>query len=191
VPARERELEAILATNPVVATVLERTPALDLPDWYLGAGAVANTVWNHIHGFDPEHGIDDYDLVYFDASDLSDDAEHDVRGRIDMLFADIDGPFHVTNEARVHLWYEEKFGTPIAPYASTADAITTWPTTATSIGVRRTVAGFEVCAPFGLDDLFALVVRPNPKQITEVVYHAKVARWRPLWPQLTIEPWPG
>src|SRR4029077_1290893 len=43
--------------------------------------------------------------------------------------------------------------------------------------------------PFGLDDLFGLVVRPNKRQITRAIYEAKVDRWRPIWPRLTYLPW--
>lgn len=39
--------------------------------------------------------------------------------------------------------------------------------TATAIGVHHRISEeFECCAPFGLDDLFGLVVRPNKRQIT-------------------------
>jgi hypothetical protein len=44
-------------------------------------------------------------------------------------------------------------------------------------------------APFGLDDLFGLVVRPNKRQITRAIYKAKVDRWRSIWPWLTFLPW--
>jgi hypothetical protein len=47
----------------------------------------------------------------------------------------------------------------------------------------------ECCAPFGLDDLFGLLVRPNKRQITRAIYEAKVDRWRPIWPRLTYLPW--
>jgi probable phosphoglycerate mutase len=36
----------------------------------------------------------------------------------------------------------------------------------------------SICAPFGLDDLLGLIVRPNPRQITREIYEVKVARWR-------------
>src|ERR1700730_3374080 len=39
--------------------------------------------------------------------------------------------------ARVHLWYEDRFGYALKPYLSSADAIATFPTTATAVGVRR------------------------------------------------------
>jgi hypothetical protein len=95
----------------------------------------------------------------------------------------------VTNEARVHLWYEQRFGVPLEPYGSTEEAIATWPTTASSVGVRPAGSGLAVCAPFGLRDLFALVVRPNKTLVTEAIYTAKAARWQATWPRLTILGW--
>jgi hypothetical protein len=95
----------------------------------------------------------------------------------------------IKNEARVHLWYEAKFGSAIAPYSSTAHAITTFPTTAIAIGVQPTSSGPLISAPFGLADLFGLIVRPNKAQITRSIYEAKATRWKALWPQLTIIEW--
>ncbi len=66
----------------------------------------------------------------------------------------------------------------------------TWPTTATSVGVRSDGDySFRVYAPFGLDDLLAMIVRPNKTLIAEEIYAAKVDRWIKLWPKLTIVPW--
>jgi hypothetical protein len=168
---------------------------LELPNWYLGSGGVTQTVWNKRHGFDPGHGIRDYDLVYFDAADLSREAEDDRSRATHRLLADLDIDVEVTNEARVHLWYEADFGVAIPPYRSTEDAISTWPTTATSIGVRYGSPEdplsdeLVVYAPFGLSDLFALVVRPNTALVTREVYQAKARRWAGLWPGLTVVPW--
>jgi hypothetical protein len=105
------------------------------------------------------------------------------------VFSDLSIWIDVKNEARVHLWYESKFGRPLAPYISTADAISTFPTTATAVGVRPGANGLELVAPFGLDDLLGLVVRPNKKQISRQVYEAKIGRWLPLWPGLRVVPW--
>ncbi len=95
----------------------------------------------------------------------------------------------VKNEARGHLWYEQKFGSPIATYLSTADAITTFPTTATAIGIRPKGDEFEFEAPFGSADLMQGIVRPNRKQITKNIQEAKVRRWIDLWPELTVIDW--
>lgn len=94
------------------------------------------------------------------------------------------------NEARVHLWYEQKFGFPIAPYRSLEAAIDTWPTTASSVAVRGGIAeGFTVYASFGLDDLLGMVVRPNKRLITREIYMAKAERWARCWPRLTVIAW--
>jgi hypothetical protein len=183
------ELGAILSRQPVVAALLERVPSLGLPGWYLGAGSVAQTVWNALHGFELTFGIADYDLAYFDPGDLTAEAEHDAERRARLLLTEFAEKVDVTNEARVHLWYEQRFGQPIAPYQSTEAAIATWPTTATSIGVRPGRAGLEVCAPFGLADLFSMVVRPNKRLVSREVYEAKAARWVQRWPRLTVVEW--
>jgi hypothetical protein len=169
--------------------VLDLWAEVRLPDAWLAAGAVAQTVWNAKLGYPPDHGIRDVDIVYFDGEDLSAESEQAEAQRIASLFAQSSVRCDVKNEARVHLWYEARFGSAIAPYRSTEDAIATFPTTATAIGVRRTDGRFEISAPFGLTDLLHLIVRPNKTQINEEIYEAKLSRWRKYWPPLDIRPW--
>ena len=167
---------------------LRRFGALELPGWYLGGGCVPQTVWNLAHGKAPGADILDYDLVYFDA-DLSEGREDMLTRQARALVNDLPVALDVKNQARVHVWYPRRFGYEIAPYRSTEDAIATWPTTASAIGVRPNGRGLEVYAPFGTDDLFDLVVRPNRAQITRAIYEAKVTRWVARWPSLTALPW--
>ena len=75
------------------------------------------------------------------------------------------------------------------PYTSSEDAIGTWPTTATAVGVRLAQGRPVVFAPYGLDDLLGLVVRANRVQITPEIYRRKVSRWTRHWPNLTVLPW--
>jgi hypothetical protein len=90
----------------------------------------------------------------------------------------------------VHLWYEQHFGNRIAPYESVEHAISTWPTTATSVAITTGTDGIlRLCAPFGLNDLLGLIVRPNKTQITRQIYQAKIARWVGLWSRLQILSW--
>jgi hypothetical protein len=95
----------------------------------------------------------------------------------------------VKNQARVHLWYEARFGRAIAPFASTRAAIATYPTTATAIGIGMAGGRCALCAPFGLADLLAGVVRANTTLVSRAVYEAKAARWHRQWPGLRIIPW--
>jgi hypothetical protein len=184
-----RALERAVRRNSVARAILERAPQLRLHSWYLGAGGVTQTVWNLLHGFEPTRGIKDYDLVYFDADDLTAAGEEDAESRAAQLFEDLDMKLDVTNEARVHLWYPARFGRSIPPYRSTEHAISTWPTTASSIGVRSDNGAFVVCAPFGLSDLYAMVVRPNTAIIDRAIYEAKAQRWMETWPKLSVNPW--
>ncbi|MHB8504356.1 MAG: nucleotidyltransferase family protein, partial [Acidimicrobiales bacterium] len=188
--ARQVEaLEAIVRSNPVACSLLDQLPGFDLPSWYLGAGGVAQTVWNHLHGFAPTHGVTDYDIVYFDPDDLTEAGEKAIEARVASVAGAGGAKIDLTNEARVHTWYERRFGRPLAAYRSTEHAIATWPTTATSLGVRYDGSDFVVCAPFGLADLFSMVVRPNTTLVDRGVYEAKAERWRRLWPRLTVAPW--
>ena len=183
------DLEVALGQNKWLAEILERFEEIALPDSWLVAGSIAQTIWNLGCGQPAELGLKDVDLIYFDDQNLSSDAEASHERRLRDLFRRLPIKLDVKNEARVHLWYEERFGYAIKPYLSSADAIATFPTTATAVGVRRIRGKLECCAPFGLDDLFGLVVRPNKRQITRAIYEAKVDRWRSLWPRLTFLPW--
>ena len=180
-------LHAILGGNPWIVDLLDRFDAIGLPDAWIVAGAVVQTVWNDRFGLPPTHGIGDIDIVYFD-TDLSAEAEAAHGERLRAMFA-LPVWLDVKNQARVHVWYGTRFGKPIAPYVSVPDAIASYPSTATSMGVRRVGETHEVCAPFGLADLFAGVVRPNKRLVTEAVYAAKAARWASVWPALCIIPW--
>lgn len=182
-------LERAIRSSPVLGPVLDRWAEVRLPDAWLAAGAVAQTVWNAKLGYPPDRGIRDVDIVYFDGEDLTAESEQAEAQRIASLFAHSSVRCDVKNEARVHLWYEARFGYAIAPYRSTEDAIATFPTTATAIGVRLTDGRFEISAPFGLTDLFHLIVRPNKTQINARIYEAKLSRWRTNWPALDIRPW--
>ena len=181
-------LEATLAKSRLIRQVLALAPQLELPNWYLGAGAVCQTVWNDLHGFPLEQGIKDCDVVYFDA-DTSAATQDRVIAKGRALFAGLPIEVEITNEARVHLWYHNEFGKDIEPYASTEAAINTWPTTASSVGVRYEGKKFVVYAPYGLNDMLGLIIRPNKGLITREVYEAKATRWQQAWPKLRAVPW--
>lgn len=179
----------ILHKSQLLQTVLTRTSFLNLPHWYLGAGCLAQTVWNYYHNYELVKHIKDYDIVYFD-SDLSVEKETLIQKRGQGLFADLPIEIDIVNQARVHIWYEKYFGYSIEPYISVEEAISTWPTTATSVGIRLLEdSTYSIQAPYGLEDLLAMTIRANKIQITEEIYTAKVHRWLKVWPMLTVIPW--
>ncbi|BCJ37640.1 hypothetical protein Athai_51430 [Actinocatenispora thailandica] len=184
-------LRAALQTNELLTEVLARTAGLGLPGWYLTAGCVFQTVWNVVTGRPPGGGIKDYDVFYFDDTDLSWAAEDEVIAAGRTVFADLPVEVEIRNEARVHLWYEEKFGVPCPAYGSSEAAIDSFAATTCCVGLRAEPDGrWRVYAPYGLSDVFNLVLRPNPVQAPRSVYETKAARWRARWPELTVLPWP-
>jgi uncharacterized protein len=183
-----KALEAILSQSAVIQTVLDRIEQLHLPQWYLGAGCIAQTVWNYLSGNDLTAYIQDLDVAYFE-EDVRAEREGQRGEEIRAFLQDIPLPLDVKNQARVHLWYEAHFGYAIRPYRSVEDAINTWPTTATCVGVRTDAEGLRVYAPYGLNDMFGMVVRPNKAQITEAIYQQKATRWKACWPRLQVINW--
>ena len=172
-------LRDVLSRNDVLVEVLARTAKLDLPGWYLTAGCLFQTVWNVVTDRPPTRGIKDYDVFYFDDGDLSWEAEDRAIRAGREAFAGLPAEVEIRNEARVHLWYEEKFGVPCPPYGSTEAAIDNFAATTCCLGVRLERDGqWRVYAPHGLSDVFNLVVRPNPVLAPQAVYEAKTARWR-------------
>jgi hypothetical protein len=179
--------EAILRATPGLMQVLQTARALDLPDWMVFSGSVYQPVLNHLTGRPADHGLNDYDLAYFDAADLSYEAEDVVIRRAAAAFAPpLRDLVEVRNQARVHLWFEAKFGEPYSALASTAEALSRFASATFAAGVRLEADGtMQIFAPFGLDHLFALELAPNPNRPTPGFSRvAEAARLR--WPELTI-----
>lgn len=186
----EQRLSTILLDSPWISEILHALSRAALPQAYLAAGCIAQTVWNTLWGYPLPYGISDADIIYYDDLNLTKETEIDMEAKLQK---DLDGnhPFRldVKNEARVHLWYEDKFGYAIAPYSSSEAAIRSFPTTATAVGVRYAGGTMEIYAPFGLSDLFSGVVRANKRQITQSIFLSKAEKWKGKWPELTIVPW--
>lgn len=183
--------EQMVTSNPVVAGIVERLPLLRTPNTYLAAGALFQTVWNRLSERAPDAGINDYDINYFDDSDLSREGEDAVRLRALDIFADLDCHIDVVNEARVHLWYASEFGVARAPYERTEAAIDSHPSISCCFGIQPTGGGIATYAPHGFSDLFGLRTRPNLGRAPREAYDAKTNRWRREWPRLSIIPWPA
>lgn len=184
------KLYKIITKNKYLHTTLNIIKEVGSEDIFIGAGAIAQTVWNHLFGNNLEYGIEDFDIVYFNDNDLSIDAENKMINRISNKFKIIPFPLDIKNQARVHLWYKEIFGYDISPINSIEDAINRWPTTSTSIAIKLNKKNsLYVYAPFGMKDLFSGIVRANKRQITKEIYEKKVQKWIRKWPKLKVIPW--
>lgn len=185
---RTAELVEILRATPGLMRALEAARGLDLPDWRIVSGAVYQAVWNAKTGRDPDHGVKDYDLAYFDGSDLSYEAEDVIIRRAARdLPPPLDTLVEIRNQARVHLWFEGRFGEPYEPLASTDEALSRFVAPAFAVGVRLEPDGaITVAAPFGLDDVFDMVIRPNPYRPRAKGWDKAVASARARWPELRV-----
>ncbi len=183
-------LENVIMSSEMINMAVTRAKQLNIDNYYIGAGCVAQTVWNYLFDKPLEYGIKDIDFVYFDSMNIDHKSENKVIEQIKQLYSDLSIEIDVKNQARVHLWYKDHFGYAIEPYTSIESAINTWPTTATAIGVRMEKNNeFKVYAPFGLNDLFGKIVRANKAQITKQIYENKVSSWLDKWPDLIVMPW--
>ena len=126
------------------------------------SGAVFQTVWNCLTDRSPEYGIKDYDIFYYEGSDLSWDSEDLVIRRVTAALSDLPVNIEVRNQARVHLWFEAHFGSPYPPLNSTCEGIDRFLAPACMVGLKPGNAGqMEVYAPRGLNDLASLTIRPG------------------------------
>lgn len=64
-------LESQLRENSWLWEMLRRFDVVGLPDGWIVAGCIAQTVWNLACGRPAGSGIKDVDLVYFDPTELS------------------------------------------------------------------------------------------------------------------------
>lgn len=164
--------------------ILAHLPDLALPDAWLVAGCLFQTVWNLQAGRDPEAGIRDYDLFYFDASDLTEAAETTVARRVQDLFAERGIAVETKNQARVHTWYREWFGHDYPALCSTRDGIDRFLVAGTCVALQPGPAGPLVYAPYGLADMYEGILAPNPQWNHPAMYLRKVADYASRWPGL-------
>lgn len=164
------------------SAILARWSDLGLPDGWLVAGCLFQTVWNLQAGRAPEAGIKDYDLFYFDATDLSAAGEQAVQARVDAVLGDLGVAIETINQARVHLWYEADFGKPYGALASSRDGIARFLVPCTCVGVQPG----DTHAPYGLEALYRGELSMNPLVPHRTLFDRKVASYRARWPALTV-----
>ncbi|MEM9097446.1 MAG: nucleotidyltransferase family protein [Pseudomonadota bacterium] len=187
--ALKHRLAEILRADPILWRALCDAEDVALPDWWIVSGAIYNTVWNALTGRPPGYGIRDIDLFYFDASDLSYEAEDRVIGRAQPAFA-ANPPVEIRNQARVHLWFEAHFGHAIAPLTSCRESIGQFASETHAVGVRSTGGKIEIHAPFGLEAIFEMRMIPNLNSQSRRTHEEKAARAKTLWPEVEVLPWP-
>ena len=164
--------------------ILRAARAVDPLNWAVSAGVVRTLVWDHLHGFESPSRLNDVDVLFFDPARPSEaDIEEALRARAP------DYEWEAKNQAFIHEWYARKLGVEIAPYESTEAGIAGFVETATAVGLRlEPDDSLTVIAPYGLDDLFELRLRPNLDAPDPSYFEKRVTakKWVEQWPQLTL-----
>lgn len=177
-------LVSIAMTNPINAEITRRLPELGLSQCMLTAGCLFQAVWNHQANLPAAWGLKDYDVFYFD-DDLSWEAENQIIHRVQHLFKDLEANIEVRNQARVHLWYSQRFGRSYPQLQSARDGIDRYLIAGTCIGLE--VETGEVYAPNGLDDVGQGLLRINPKNPQPDLFEQKAKSYQVRWPWLRIQ----
>jgi uncharacterized protein len=183
----ERRLRQILGANAWFMALLRTMRACDLPDWFVGAGVIRNITWDFLHGYTEPTPVADVDVAFFDPTDLTPERDRLAQQQLQARQPEI--PWEATNQAAVHLWYEAVFGEAVPPLTSTLDAIGTWPETVTCIGVRLLPDDtLLIAAPYGLANLFNLVLRRNPRRVSLEQFQKRVQEKKILekWPKVCL-----
>ena len=177
-------LQAILLADPLRWRMLSMVRSLQLPDCWIGAGVLRNAVWDQLHGRVASRPDGDVDVLWFAADRAAPSEDRRVESALRRLDPALD--WSVKNQARMH----RRNGDPA--YTSTVNAMRHWPETATAVAARLTPSGqCEIAAPFGLDDLFSLVLRPTPRFAGEkyglYLDRVRTKQWLTTWPLLRMQ----
>lgn len=175
----DHELIEIITRDSWMMEKMKTVRSLELNDCWIGAGFVRNKIWDVKHGKDRGQ-LNDLDVVYFDKTRDSENDDLIIERKLKEMDRDVN--WSVKNQARMHVKNNH------SPYIDSSDALSWWPETATSVAVRLSDNGhIEYLAPFGLEDLFQLVVRPTPKADMEIYANRiQQKQWKRRWEQLII-----
>ena len=177
----QEALQRLLLDDVLRMEALHAVRACEFSDGWIGAGFVRDAVWDHLHGYGHRPIFGDVDVVWFNPECANPAHDSLLEGRLRQYSSSFD--WSVKNQARMH----QRSGNE--PYCSTENALQYWPETATAVAVRMGDANsIEIIAPYGLDDLFELRLRPTPVFEREKLnmFRERVAAklWRERYPQL-------
>jgi len=182
----------ILSKNKDLMCILDYISDLELPNFYIAAGSVFQTIWNYYDGVSLTQGIKDIDIIYYDSSNLSKSDEKELEDKIVNHFYEMDlsYEFDVHNEARMHLWKKENENKYIDQYLNSEDAIDKWIATVHAVGITKIDGVIKVYAPYGLSDIFSRTIRPiKHKYNSKELYDMKVRSWCSRFDNLNVIEW--
>lgn len=150
----------------VLRTVAQTGAELNTCVFAVG-GYVRNAIWDHVCGTGP-HGVGDIDLIVLD------DRAPEVLQALERQ--DALQPWSTRSVISLgHPTLESVLGD--------------FPETASAIAVRLVEPQLEIYAPYGLDDLFAGIIRAPSKHLeADLIRRMRTKGWNSKWPCLTFVP---
>jgi hypothetical protein len=183
--AQQHWIREHLAQDPARMRILRHVRALNAPDCWVAAGFVRSLVWDKLHRRAHSPLPDDIDVIWYDAEQADELSDRCLEASLAAMDAEV--KWSVKNQGRMHTRNGD------TAYESSTQAMTYWPETATAVAVRlQPCDKIEIAAPFGLEDLFALVLKATPRFSGEKYpmflerTHSK--QWLTRWPKLNVVP---
>lgn len=140
---------------------------------WLWGGTIRNIVWDAIDSKSEPTSPKDVDIIYFDEENTLKDRDGQIAERLSEAAPSENWDVH--NQAR----RRGRFPVP----ASLREAVGRSPETFSAVAIRLSDESLEIIAPHGLDDLFAMVVRPTSSKMTgRVAHRARLKQWTRTWP---------
>ncbi|HCM1508105.1 TPA: nucleotidyltransferase family protein [Vibrio parahaemolyticus] len=182
----KQKLKHLIQQVPELIETAEACREVGLPNFYIAGGAITQIIWNSIESKSLLAQVKDFDVVYFDSS--SHVTEDEFKNRISSRLShsvDVD----VKNQAIIHERYSKRFGCSIQAYERVEQGIESW-LSAFAIGFTLDSSGnIKLFAPYGLEDAFNMLIKPNKKAMTEVNYNKMTAGYKARWQQVQVLSW--
>jgi uncharacterized protein len=178
----EQDIVEVISKDKWMMDVIRQAATLDLPDWWICAGFIRAKVWDELNRFSRKTTLPDVDVIYFDSNHLDEQNEKLFENKLNQLDATI--PWSVKNQARMHTLNQ------VAPYTSSIDGISKFPETVTAIGITLDEKGeLRLCAPYGVEDLIAMKIRPTPYFEESQNFHDRIKqkKWSTTWAKVSVE----
>lgn len=181
----EQNVLQLIEDDQLMMDIIRAAKTLGLPDWWVCAGFVRSKVWDILLGFSSRTEIPDVDVIYFNPSSVDETEEKQYEAVLQGIMPYV--PWSVKNEARMHMVNN------IPPYSSSVDAISKFPETVTSLGVKLNDSDdLVLVAPHGIEDLINFHVRPTPyfEETTEraQIYETRLIKknWSATWSKVKV-----
>lgn len=179
----EEDIKLLLSGNEEIMTLLTIIKGLNLNDSWLCAGTVRNFIWDSIAGYN-NFLKTDIDVIFYDTS-ISYEETFLLEKKLKKDFPSYQ--WELKNQVYMHV-----HNPGAVKYTSSYDAISKFPETCTSIGVKLIGEEMILMCPHGLDDLVNLQVKPTsffketPERLAIYTQRVKSKKWQKRWKNIVI-----